>query len=93
VLKPGDLAIYRGCDLDHWREKFIYDKQDESVWQVQGFFHYVDANGPYAKSKYDNRETIGQKKERKFSKENSYTRYNTNINLSKPYIIYEDSKL
>ena len=21
-LKPGDMLIYRGCELDHWREKF-----------------------------------------------------------------------
>jgi hypothetical protein len=93
VLKPGDLAIYRGCDLDHWREKFIYDKQDESVWQVQGFFHYVDANGPHEHRKYDNRETIGLTKESKFWKENDYMRYNISMNSSKPYVIYEDSKL
>jgi hypothetical protein len=56
TLKPGDMAIYRGCDLDHWREPFEYFK---SSWHVQGFFHYVDANGPYAEYKYDKRNSIG----------------------------------
>jgi hypothetical protein len=89
ILKPGDLVIYRGCDLDHWREKFVCDEQNEPIWQVQGFFHYVDANGPHAEIKYDNRETVGLRKESKFWKQNNYLQYNTNINSSKPYIIYE----
>ena len=21
-LKPGDMLVYRGCELEHWREKF-----------------------------------------------------------------------
>lgn len=58
VLYPGDLAIYRGCDLDHWREKLQYSQE---IWHVQGFFHYVDANGPKAHYKYDQRESIGEK--------------------------------
>lgn len=61
-LKPGDMVIYRGCDLDHWREKFNYD---EDVWHVQGFFHYVDVNGPYANFKFDKRSTIGELKQKK----------------------------
>ena len=39
-LKPGDMAIYRGLELSHWRNKMQVSEQD---WQVQGFFHYVDA--------------------------------------------------
>lgn len=58
ALNPGDLVAYRGCDLDHWRDVFEYP---EDVWHVQGFFHYVDANGPYASFKNDNRNTIGVK--------------------------------
>jgi hypothetical protein len=54
---PGDLAIYRGCDLEHWREKFNID--DDQAWHVQGFFHYVDKNGPYADYKFDCRENLG----------------------------------
>jgi hypothetical protein len=56
-LKPGDMIIYRGCDLEHWRDTFDYF---EDAWHVQGFFHYVDADGPYSDFKYDKRETIGQ---------------------------------
>jgi hypothetical protein len=59
VLKPGDLAIYRGCDLSHWRDQF---KHTDDVWHVQGFFHFVDANGPCAEFKYDKRNSIGEVK-------------------------------
>jgi hypothetical protein len=57
TLSPGDLVIYKGCDLAHWREKLIHS---DSVWHVQGFFHYVNANGPYAEFKYDKRNSIGE---------------------------------
>jgi hypothetical protein len=59
VLYPGDLVIYRGCDLKHWREGFDYATD---AWHVQGFFHYVDATGPFAHHKFDDRETIGASK-------------------------------
>ena len=59
-LLPGDMVIYRGCDLDHYRNKL--DIYDEGIWHVQGFFHYVDANGPYADFKHDRRENIGMLK-------------------------------
>ena len=52
------MVAYRGCDLDHWRDVFDYS---EDVWHVQGFFHYVDANGPYASFKYDKRNIVGEK--------------------------------
>lgn len=55
-LMPGDMVIYKGCDLSHYREKLNIN---DDVWHVQGFFHYVDANGPYANFKYDNRSNIG----------------------------------
>jgi hypothetical protein len=53
----GDLTIYRGCEITHGRGKL--DFGDEEIWHVQGFFHYVDANGPYPDEKFDNRENIG----------------------------------
>jgi hypothetical protein len=59
-LKPGDLAIYRGCDLSHWRDQFKHTNDD--VWHVQGFFHFVDANGPCAEFKHDKRNSIGEVK-------------------------------
>ena len=33
-LKPGDMLVYRGCDLEHWREEF----QGDDCAQV--FLHY-----------------------------------------------------
>jgi hypothetical protein len=55
--QPGDLVIYRGCDLSHWREKF--NIEDKTAWQVQGFFHYVDKNGPFPEYRFDQRESVG----------------------------------
>jgi hypothetical protein len=54
---PGDLVIYRGCDLLHWREKF--NIEDQTAWHVQGFFHYVDKNGPFPEYEFDQRESLG----------------------------------
>ena len=52
-LYLGDILVYRGCDLSHWRTKFI------GVSQTQAFLHYIDANGPYIEYKYDGRPSIG----------------------------------
>jgi hypothetical protein len=72
-LNPGDLVIYRGCDLSHWRDSF--DIQEEDAWHVQGFFHYVNQNGPYAEYKYDKRDTIGEKKKEIQTNKKSYITY------------------
>jgi hypothetical protein len=60
ILQPGDMAIYKGCEVEHWREPFT---PPADQWHVQGFFHYVDANGPYASYKYDGRASVGEKKQ------------------------------
>jgi len=53
-LKPGDMLIYSGCELEHWREPF----QGKLCGQV--FLHYNHANGPFAKSNlYDKRPMLG----------------------------------
>jgi hypothetical protein len=39
-LNPGDMLIYRGMDLPHWR-------QASDIRQTGIFLHWVDANGPY----------------------------------------------
>lgn len=57
VLNPGDMIVYRGTELEHWRDRF--DINDENAWHVQGFFHYVDKNGIHADWKYDKRDSIG----------------------------------
>lgn len=60
ILKPGDAAIYRGCDVYHGRGPF--EINDENAYHIQLLLHYVDANGPYAEShKYDNRVQVGIK--------------------------------
>ena len=73
VQDPGDIVIYRGCDLPHWRELFNLD--DDNAWHIQGFFHYVDANGPHAEFKYDKRESLGIKKNKSNISNNSYITY------------------
>jgi hypothetical protein len=61
-LKPGDLVIYRGIELEHWRKPF--DIQ-ENAWHVQGFFHYVNKNEPNAEWKFDKRSSVGELKNKK----------------------------
>ena len=53
-LEPGDALIYRGCEVEHWREVF----EGENCGQV--FLHYNDASSENAqKNKYDRRPFLG----------------------------------
>jgi len=52
-LDPGDMLIYRGCVLEHWRESF----QGNNCAQV--FLHYNIKNEDSEKIKYDSRKFIG----------------------------------
>ena len=53
-LNPGDMLIYSGCELEHWREPF------EGQLCGQVFLHYNHADGPFAKSNlYDKRPMLG----------------------------------
>ena len=52
-MNIGDAVIYKGCELFHWREKYV-----EGQWQAQVFIHYVDQNGPNAEWKYDKRKEL-----------------------------------
>ena len=53
-LKIGDMLIYSGCDLEHWREPF------EGNVCSQVFLHYNHANGPFAKTNiFDKRKMLG----------------------------------
>jgi hypothetical protein len=53
-LKPGDMLVYRGCELEHWREKF---KGKECV---QVFLHYNNRKTPGAeKNIFDGRQHLG----------------------------------
>lgn len=53
VLDVGHGAIYRGCEVEHWRDEYV-----EGEWQTQAFFHYVDAEGPYKDWRYDRRSKL-----------------------------------
>jgi hypothetical protein len=65
AMHPGDLVIYRGCEVEHWRE--VFDAPADS-FHVQFFCHYVDANGPHADFKFDKRPFIGYDKDGKLNK-------------------------
>ena len=53
-LKPGDMLVYRGCELEHWRNKF----KGKECCQV--FLHYNDVKTPGAKSNiFDTRLHLG----------------------------------
>ena len=51
VLKPGDLLIYKGCELEHWREAFMGETC------VQAFLHYNIEGSTH--NLYDNRPHLG----------------------------------
>jgi len=58
-LKPGDMLIYSGCELEHWREPF----KGKLCGQV--FLHYNHADGRFAKTNlYDKRPMLGIPKTR-----------------------------
>ena len=53
-MQPGDMLVYKGCDVEHWREAF----EGENCGQV--FLHYNDASDPKAEeNKYDKRPFLG----------------------------------
>ena len=54
LLKQGDALLYRGCDLQHWREPF----EGETCYQV--FLHYNEFPGKYKlENLHDGRPLIG----------------------------------
>ena len=58
-LKPGDMLIYSGCELEHWRKPF------EGKLCGQVFLHYNHADGRFAKTNlYDKRPLLGIPKTR-----------------------------
>ena len=53
-LKPGDMLIYSGCELEHWREEF----KGKDCGQV--FLHYNNTKGKNAKENlFDKRPMLG----------------------------------
>lgn len=71
-MKPGDIVVYRGVDLEHARDEFTPPGDD---WHVQAFLHYVDANGNFSNYRFDGRQSLGiQKNIEKTKSYISYTR-------------------
>lgn len=52
LLNPGDMVIYKGHDLEHWRDKY------EGLNHAQVFLHYNKKNGKYGNIN-DGREFLG----------------------------------
>jgi len=53
-LNRGDMLIYSGCDLEHWREPLLKEKC------LQVFFHYnIKGSKVAEKNKYDRRPHLG----------------------------------
>lgn len=51
-MQPGDMIIYRGCELEHWREPL------KGLNHAQVFLHYNEAGGEYD-IMYDGRPMLG----------------------------------
>jgi len=66
-MKDGDMVIYKGHEIEHWREplkskygwtgKFFnkVKKKVDDTYHHQIFFHYVNAQGAYVHHAYDRR--------------------------------------
>jgi len=77
-LEAGEMAVYKGCDVMHWRAPF------KGNWHVQVFLHYVDADGPYADQALDGRASLGvSDRETK----------NNKISFKKPETVKDSPKL
>lgn len=53
-LDYGDIVIFRGSELEHWREAFT------GKWFVSAIFGYVDKHGDNAYQKFDQRKKLGK---------------------------------
>jgi hypothetical protein len=54
LLDVGDMLVYSGCELEHWREPF------EGDVCAQVFLHYNHVDGPFAeKNRFDKRPMLG----------------------------------
>ena len=53
-LEVGDMFVYSGCELEHWREPFEGDNC------AQVFLHYNNIDGPFGtQNKFDKRPLLG----------------------------------
>jgi hypothetical protein len=52
-MKPGDMIIYRGCEVEHWRDEF----KGNNLAQV--FLHFNDIDTQGTENIYDGRPMLG----------------------------------
>ena len=52
-LNPGDILLYKGCDVEHWRDPF------EGTLCAQVFLHYNERNNETVNTKFDGRAMLG----------------------------------
>ena len=52
-LKPGDMLLYSGCELEHWRNVF------KGRYCSQVFLHYNTQNRKNKINKFDSRIHLG----------------------------------
>lgn len=57
LLDVGDILIYKGVKNLHWRHAL------ENDFHYQGFFHYVDKQGPYSDRRFDGRHSFASTQE------------------------------
>ena len=54
TLEPGDMLVYSGCELEHWRDPF------EGDHCAQVFLHYNNVDGPFGtQNKFDKSPLLG----------------------------------
>lgn len=69
---PGDLVIYKGNNLFHWRKKY------NGTEHINAFMFYVMANGHKSELKYDTRPLLGMgANTRRLSSEQQFELYPT----------------
>lgn len=54
VLNKGDAIVYKGCEIEHWRNPV-----EKNNIVVQFMLHYVDKYGEFKNYKFDNRLKLG----------------------------------
>lgn len=84
-LEPGELAVYKGCEVLHWRKAF------KGEWHVQVFFHYVDANGPYKHHVKDGRTSYGVQKQLNVVSPSGENKSKLKINKSREEPVVEEA--
>jgi len=53
-MEPGDMIVYRGCLVEHWRDEYKGSKLS------QVFMHYNNLDGPFGEAcKFDGRPHLG----------------------------------